>query len=472
MPRRISYDRLHDREVDLEQSTLYIDCKLARVPPPPGSNDTWPDVVQIAFAMNDEAMECFTLDTLQTCDKESLELHGISRKIRRKGESAVRILRTLIYRASSANVVVAYDTSIVIPAILHQCDRLKIDCMALTYHPSVFCLKQFALAHFNATNPPILIDVLDWLDLNINDEVLHDAFEDANAVRSVSKSFRRLLREKRTIAPAASKKKTRRRPAMLPVWKRTMTRVRAPLPIIEPESAPVEREPARTPTPVEVAAKYGTVYKSWGIPIHHTCFDKTDGSVLYVDCETTGLPPQDENDDTPWPDIVQLAHATDDGPMICHVLNTKRPSHPKAFAVHKITDEQRYRHGYNAKSVMEKFMRAVKRADIITAYNTAFDIPVIAVQCRRLGIDWTPLVEHPRIYCAMRGSGLGFVKLTAAAKHYKIEIDPTTLHDAAGDTVILRKVFDAQRYEQKRYFWECDHCSHCGRRTEAWPCNC
>jgi DNA polymerase III subunit epsilon len=117
-------------------------------------------------------------------------------------------------------------------------------------------------------------------------------------------------------------------------------------------------------------------------------------SFIVIDTETTGL--DFENDR-----IIQLAVAVFlKGQNVWNfdwLLNTPKASHPEALAVHRHTDEERYRSGVGAKPVFEHCRALLRRMrdnnSPVVAFNAPFDFTFLRAEFKRFKLGELPEVR-------------------------------------------------------------------------------
>jgi len=138
---------------------------------------------------------------------------------------------------------------------------------------------------------------------------------------------------------------------------------------------------------------------------------------LFVDCETTGLPPRrgtppDQFD--AWPRLVQVAWALhdDEGNSLGFDSRIVRPEGFEiplgASNVHGITTERALAEGEEIHGVLDALEAAAAKARQVVAHNAAFDGPVIAAEYFRMGRR--PPFEPGAMRCTME-TGKHFTKI-------------------------------------------------------------
>jgi len=179
--------------------------------------------------------------------------------------------------------------------------------------------------------------------------------------------------------------------------------------------------------------------------------------VLVFDTETTGLPVQGEDPLSivqPWP--VQLGVVMlGDNFEIIKTVNTLvkvprgAPFHEKAVEVHGITPALCQAEGRPIKEVLAEFRELCEEADLITAYNLAFDEKVMRQTSMRIDPEdysQRPIFpDNTQTMCIMKRAEVMLnrpVRLSGAYYTFlrkKIE----DAHDAFADTLAAAEVLKA-----------------------------
>jgi DNA polymerase III subunit epsilon len=140
---------------------------------------------------------------------------------------------------------------------------------------------------------------------------------------------------------------------------------------------------------------------------------------LIFDTETTGLP-RDRNgsvdDSSNWPYVVQVAWMTYDDETNRHTKSSDiiRVSESvviskESIAVHGIDRARCVREGVPIETVIRKFQRALRGADVVIAHNLDFDKPLIMAECGRHSIPHG-FCNSKEYYCTMK-NGIKLCKL-------------------------------------------------------------
>lgn len=151
--------------------------------------------------------------------------------------------------------------------------------------------------------------------------------------------------------------------------------------------------------------------------------------ILFFDTETTGFPnKKTPRGDDSQPHVVELAaELTDESgkplssvsaiidPGVCNGIRIPE----KVAAIHGIDEEKCWRYGLSPLWAVHHFMALLQRAELVVAYNEAFDTEIMAIQAAR----W--LDEEliwPRKFCAMAGArnviGGANPKLSDSVRHF------------------------------------------------------
>lgn len=123
---------------------------------------------------------------------------------------------------------------------------------------------------------------------------------------------------------------------------------------------------------------------------------------LFTDCETTGVIPRDMTFEHPsMPRMVQLACVLLDGDheraAVSLIIRPDVAIPVGASNVHGITHPIADEFGVTQKTAVSMFLRLARSADVVVAFNAAFDLAIIRGSAHREGIPW---VEKP-VRCTM-----------------------------------------------------------------------
>ena len=180
---------------------------------------------------------------------------------------------------------------------------------------------------------------------------------------------------------------------------------------------------------------------------------------LIYDTETTGLPRNFEapvTDLENWPRVIQLAwqlhHA--DGSLIEAKEFIIRPDNftipYNAAKVHGISTELAIQEGEDLKMVLQQFIDALSKTEVIVGHNIDFDLNIIGAEFLRCGFEnyfegkaqlCTKLESVD--YCALPGGrGGGFKWPTLGELHHKLFMeDFPEAHNAAADVMATARCF-------------------------------
>lgn len=186
------------------------------------------------------------------------------------------------------------------------------------------------------------------------------------------------------------------------------------------------------------------------------------GETVVVDIETTGLPLARgiSPDQTKyWPYIVQMAWIVFDnfGRMIKienHLFKQDNPIPYEATKVHGISTEKANREGKFPEVILTMFLNDIRRASLIVAHNTEFDLSIIEAEFIRnkfgyqlIGKDSICTMKSSTTYCELpkqRGSGYKYPKLSELVGmlfYNSSYVDIPDAHDAEVDALITAKCY-------------------------------
>ena len=140
--------------------------------------------------------------------------------------------------------------------------------------------------------------------------------------------------------------------------------------------------------------------------------DMLQGSTLFFDTETTGVPRNYKapvTDSYNWPRLVQLAWimADKNGNVLKKKSVIIKPdgfSIPSdAAAVHGITNERAQREGKPLQEVLKEFATDLSFAERVVGHNIDFDQHIVGAELYRLNMDYDALMNKPCI-CTMKSS--------------------------------------------------------------------
>jgi DNA polymerase-3 subunit epsilon len=166
---------------------------------------------------------------------------------------------------------------------------------------------------------------------------------------------------------------------------------------------------------------------------------------MFLDTETTGLPPDYRNPLRKDPRVVQIGYAIIDNMKVVKVFNklvdpgADIEIDPDAAAITGI-DRQKLiaSKAENFISVIEEMKKDIESCSVIMAYNIAFDKPVVE---REFKIANTTLPQKswldPMIW-VKKHLALPSHTLKKVAEHYQVSLD--NAHDAGADSEAAAKV--------------------------------
>ncbi|MFO8077090.1 MAG: 3'-5' exonuclease [Thermoplasmatota archaeon] len=129
---------------------------------------------------------------------------------------------------------------------------------------------------------------------------------------------------------------------------------------------------------------------------------------LFVDTETTGLPPSQLNRLSQWPRMVQLGWLlTDDtGEVLRQDSTLIRPDGFKipqrVTHIHGITTNQAYQTGIPMEDALHRFKEGLRFTHVLIGHNIDYDYHVMKAEFKRKKIQ-TLLDQYPR-FCTMKSS--------------------------------------------------------------------
>lgn len=125
---------------------------------------------------------------------------------------------------------------------------------------------------------------------------------------------------------------------------------------------------------------------------------------LVFDTETTGLSfLRDRIMQIAWRIVDRFGGTHETHTFFIHPGAHDFVPHPKALAVHGITNEICTTHGQSLAATLRLFMEHCQRVQLLVGHNAAFDIQFVRQEARRCGIDPSSMEQTP-IYCTMRNT--------------------------------------------------------------------
>lgn len=160
-------------------------------------------------------------------------------------------------------------------------------------------------------------------------------------------------------------------------------------------------------------------------------------NIRCIDTETTGLEPGKD-------EILQVSVVNGNGDVLFDSLvkPTHRKRWPKAAEVNGITPDM-VKGKPNIEDVADDIERAMDGAELLVGYNLEFDTSMLDACGVSLGSHDT--FDVMKEYASVHGkwndyyNDYSFVKLTTAAHHYGIKLNP---HDSSEDAVATVRVFE------------------------------
>lgn len=166
---------------------------------------------------------------------------------------------------------------------------------------------------------------------------------------------------------------------------------------------------------------------------------------MFLDTETSGLPPDSKNPHRKDPRVVQIGYAIIDNMKVVKVFNKLvDPGEDVEIdpAASAITGIDRAKlaasKAGNFLSVIKEIKKDMESCDIIMAYNTRFDKPIVEREFKIANVQIP--VKHwldPMIW-VQKHLPLSDHKLKTVATHYKVSLD--NAHDAGADSEAAAKV--------------------------------
>lgn len=166
---------------------------------------------------------------------------------------------------------------------------------------------------------------------------------------------------------------------------------------------------------------------------------------MFLDTETSGLPPDRKNPHRKDPRVVQIGYAIVDNMKVVKVFNKLvDPGEdveidPAAAAITGIDRAKlRASNAGNFLSVIEEMKKDIESCRIIMAYNTRFDKPIVEREFKiaNVEIPVKPWLD-PMIW-VQKHLALPDHKLKTVANHYQVSLD--NAHDAGADSEAAAKV--------------------------------
>lgn len=160
---------------------------------------------------------------------------------------------------------------------------------------------------------------------------------------------------------------------------------------------------------------------------------------MFLDTETTGLPPDKKNPNRKDPRVVQIGYTIVDNMKVVETFNELVDPgkdveiDPSASAITGIDrarlDSAKAR---NFQEVMKKMRKDIASVDVIMAYNKRFDKQVVEREFKIAGVEFPQKPWLDPMIWFQKNIPLENHKLKTVAKHFEISLD--NAHDAGADS--------------------------------------
>lgn len=166
---------------------------------------------------------------------------------------------------------------------------------------------------------------------------------------------------------------------------------------------------------------------------------------MFLDTETSGLPPDKKNPNRPDPRAVQIGYAIVDNMKVVKVFNRLvDPGEdviidPAAAAITGIDRKklQTSKAG-NFSTIIQEMKKDIESCSVVMSYNTKFDKPVVEREFKLANIAIPQKAWLDPMIWVQKHLDLPDHKLKTVATHYKISLD--NAHDAGADSEAAAKV--------------------------------
>jgi DNA polymerase-3 subunit epsilon len=166
---------------------------------------------------------------------------------------------------------------------------------------------------------------------------------------------------------------------------------------------------------------------------------------MFLDTETSGLPPDRKNPNRKNPRVVQIGYAVVDNMNVVKVFNrlvdpgVDVEIDPAAAAITGI-DRQKLisSKAENFLSVIDEIKNDMESCNVIMCYNTRFDKSVVEREFKLANVNIPQKRWLDPMIWVMKHLKLPDHKLKTVASHYKISLD--NAHDAGADSEAAAKV--------------------------------
>ena len=170
---------------------------------------------------------------------------------------------------------------------------------------------------------------------------------------------------------------------------------------------------------------------------------------LFIDTETTGLPPSDPNNLQEWPRLVQLGWVLSDssGDTVMQDTAIIKPEGyyipSRATRIHGISTKTAYEKGVSLDDGLKRFSQALRYSHFLIGHNIDYDYHVLLAEFHRKKIN-TLFSHYPR-FCTMKSPKvMEFVRIMKGANRcqypklsdlYRLLFDERVqhAHDALAD---------------------------------------
>lgn len=163
-----------------------------------------------------------------------------------------------------------------------------------------------------------------------------------------------------------------------------------------------------------------------GDPFAPLLTDYQSGRMVVFDCETTGIDPHQD-------DIVEIgAFVLESGVVVDQFHHYLKPTRlvGDSYHVHGISDQFLDEHGKDPKVVLEEFNQLVQGSTVV-GHNVSFDINMIAMNCKRYGMDFIYGNVGDTFQLSKRFLNAHQYSLEALANKFELAHRPT--HNALAD---------------------------------------
>ena len=178
---------------------------------------------------------------------------------------------------------------------------------------------------------------------------------------------------------------------------------------------------------------------------------------LFVDTETTGLPPSQSAQLGAWPRLVQLGWllSEDTGDIVLQDTAIIRPEGyhipQRVTRIHGISTQMAYDQGISLDDALQRFSQALRYSHFLIGHNIDYDYHVLLAEFHRKKIN-TLFSHYPR-FCTMKSPRvMEFVRIMRGSNHrkypklsdlYHILFDERLHqdHDALADAKMCKQCF-------------------------------